>query len=410
MFIAKFIEIERREKDVVIYAVDFNSIVSVSYSVLDILNKLKIKYGNNQVKDTDPLYRNLCMKNGVEKLYRYNFITNNTRNMETKYKNFTPTLKTVYLHVTQECNFHCTYCYAQHNLGKGMMMRYDRAKKYINKLYAEGIRQFILTGGEPLLNPDIDKIINYIRNKKDVYIELLSNGSLINYHILSLKYVDNIIISLDIKGSNNRKGISQEKILKNICGISKDLKDKISIRSVISKGEEKQVFYMKEEMNKLGFNYIYIPRLPNNTDDLKRFPNVYQIGDEGEWSKTMKVFRCGAGMSEIAVDWNGDIYPCQNLMRKNHLLSSLNNEKWNIEILNAKLTQTLKKANILEINKCKNCNMKYLCGGGCRALSYNVYGSYDHCLDFYCDYFYSMANEKLKRIAYNINNGGKYDI
>lgn len=400
MYISDFITIGKDEDYYRIYVPNHNSTVMVSEDMYILLNNLVAKYGKEEIDTSDKDYKNVVSSQDYSVLVKHNVITNDLNSLEERYRSFVPQLTTVYLHISQECNLRCTYCYAKHNLGKNMMMSSADATRYISQLYEKGARTFVLTGGEPLLNSDIGSIIDTIRGKKGTIVELLSNGTLLHDNHSILEKCDSCIISLDVGNSEQRRGISAIEILDNLSALPTSIKNKTSVRSVISKGEELLLPEMRKKIEVLGLRYITIPRLPNCVDDLAEFPDVKLIEKPSELIDTLTMVRCGAATSILSIDWNGDVYPCQNLMHREHLITNLDSPRWNEELKSSELRRTLCNAHVLNIDKCRHCDFRFVCGGGCRALSYNVYHSYDHCLDFYCEHFKRYAMDKLNRIVY----------
>ena len=160
---------------------------------------------------------------------------------------------------------------------------------------------------------------------------------------------------------------------------------------------------MRKRIEALGLSYITVPRLPNCSDDLAEFPDVSLIESPVELIDTLTMVRCGAATSILAVDWNGDVYPCQNLMHTEHLITNINSDLWYEDLMRSELRTTMRNAHVLNIDICKDCDVRFVCGGGCRALSYNVYQSYNHCLEFCCSHFKRYAYDKLNRIIYKRN-------
>ena len=99
------------------------------------------------------------------------------------------------LNITNRCNLSCRHC-SKHNSNSDDMKNW---RQIIDKLISLQVIQFYITGGEPLCNPEIISILNYIKNK-DKYFKLLTNGTLGLDRILqSVKFskYDSIQISLD---------------------------------------------------------------------------------------------------------------------------------------------------------------------------------------------------------------------
>jgi MoaA/NifB/PqqE/SkfB family radical SAM enzyme len=109
-----------------------------------------------------------------------------------------PLVATYY--VTTQCNFNCAYCEyfgARRNAQAEEQLDLDQALRVL-KTIRTGVDSLILTGGEPLLHPDIDQLIT--RAKRDVkfrHLTLLTNASLLHDHEGILPALDRLVISLD---------------------------------------------------------------------------------------------------------------------------------------------------------------------------------------------------------------------
>jgi MoaA/NifB/PqqE/SkfB family radical SAM enzyme len=109
-----------------------------------------------------------------------------------------PLIATYY--VTTQCNFNCTYCEyfgARRNPQAEEQLDLERAM-HVLKIMRTGVDSLLLTGGEPLLHPDIDQLIDRARHTlKFRHLTLLTNGSLLPDHEAILAALDRLVISLD---------------------------------------------------------------------------------------------------------------------------------------------------------------------------------------------------------------------
>ena len=92
------------------------------------------------------------------------------------------------LHITDDCNFKCSYCPQQH---QPRNMDFEIVKKAIKISMDKGtVTGFCFYGGEPLLNFSlIEKTIEYAKKVKDktgheFRFKLNTNGSLLTNDIL----------------------------------------------------------------------------------------------------------------------------------------------------------------------------------------------------------------------------------
>lgn len=80
----------------------------------------------------------------------------------------------------RRCNLSCSHCYSS-STDKDFPgeLNFQQICAVLNDLHTYGVRALILSGGEPLLRPDIFKIAHYARSL-GLYIGLSSNGTLID--------------------------------------------------------------------------------------------------------------------------------------------------------------------------------------------------------------------------------------
>jgi len=103
------------------------------------------------------------------------------------------------------CNLRCSYCDTAYAYDEGPAMSLDEIIKRVNRY---GCRNICITGGEPLLQENINKLINLLKkNHFNVYIE--TNGSQ-NIDVLPKAIVR--IVDIKCPGS----GMEQEMDWKNI--------------------------------------------------------------------------------------------------------------------------------------------------------------------------------------------------
>ena len=95
---------------------------------------------------------------------------------------FKPTqLHTITVSVTEQCCMKCKHCSQSAQYGNGIQFPYDSLKSLLSEAYGLGARYFGIFGGEPLMYPFLDDVVEYALKKgyKDVII--FTKGTLINY-------------------------------------------------------------------------------------------------------------------------------------------------------------------------------------------------------------------------------------
>lgn len=72
----------------------------------------------------------------------------------------------------------------------------------IDDLLARGVRYFTLVGGEPLLSPNIDSVIEHLY-QHNVFVNLTTNGALLPRRLDLARKVSNLTVSLDGDADSN---------------------------------------------------------------------------------------------------------------------------------------------------------------------------------------------------------------
>ncbi|BAL80251.1 radical SAM protein [Caldisericum exile] len=102
------------------------------------------------------------------------------------------------------CNFKCLTCYAANNARPDYrILDFSDMRKAIDKVIDLGIRDIYLLGGEPLLYKDLERFIEYFKNKTDKgFIGIVTNGSLITTErAQSLKNAGLDLFNISIDGT-----------------------------------------------------------------------------------------------------------------------------------------------------------------------------------------------------------------
>lgn len=113
----------------------------------------------------------------------------------------------VYYTISNKCNFRCQMCpHWQMQDDPGEYISPERMKQVIDQMADSGIREFGISGGEPLLRPQHTLDLLAYANSRGLYTHFVTNGSLLSEKILQ-EYNDagggHISISLDAIGEEH---------------------------------------------------------------------------------------------------------------------------------------------------------------------------------------------------------------
>ncbi len=330
--------------------------------------------------------------------------------------------------ITRRCNLRCKHCYEDAGK-KDIELDTNDAKRAIDILSKSGVVILAFSGGEPLVREDIFELIRYATSK-GLYTAIATNGTLLtkeNVKRLKESGLGFVQISLDgMKEFHEEfrgvKGI-YEKVLEGIRN-SVNAGFFTEIATTITKLNMDQIPKIIELAEQLNVNWVmlynFIPvgrgrdiievdLTPDEREDILRFafketcrrrtdilstaPQYARVAlqCEGEgiipthfYNPNLKgrlkslasfIGGCGAGRFYLAMEPNGDIYPCVFFPRdKKYLIGNILEDDFEELWINSKLLKELRDKNILKGN-CGQCNYRFYCGG-CRARAVNYFN--DH--------------------------------
>ncbi len=102
----------------------------------------------------------------------------------------------IVIEVNTTCNLRCRACFASKKASPTALAKKE-IKGVIDATRRLGIPNIRLTGGEPLLRPDLPELLKYAK-EKNLYVLLNTNATVLPEKMLGAisRYVDNILISL----------------------------------------------------------------------------------------------------------------------------------------------------------------------------------------------------------------------
>jgi len=320
------------------------------------------------------------------------------------------------LNLTHQCNFKCSYCYQNNYNYKPEYKQFmtvkdiDLIKEYLSQdcFDANEVEEVVFSGGESLLPENIDTINYALNNLPSKRFLMFTNGAnLFDYrrHI-DYNLIHKFQVSFDgtaeiIKYINkNSNSKIFEKIIDGIKYID-SLNKEISIvvmwtkeleqhidefitilkqNEIIDKSNMKVKFilakdyYSTSTINNDFYNLDYIcdiikkinPKLSEIGSSLDIFGEGssinYLIHRELNQKKSLIYKRCDLTKSvPFVFEPNGEIFWCLCLGSKNGCIGNYKENKY----FDKDKVLKLGNRTIFKIEKCKTCELKYLCAGGC---------------------------------------------
>ncbi len=320
-------------------------------------------------------------------------------------------LGTMVLEVAQDCNLRCRYCYAEGGAygGEPRLLSSSTARKAVRLLVQEaGDREsvtLVLFGGEPLLNmPAIEAAVEEVMTRgreaeKKVQISLTTNGTLLNPEIIDFLQRNRVSVSISLDGppdlhDANRPDVTGQgtyaRILPNLEELLHDSQAPVAARVTLPPDQWGRIEEVFDHLMGLGFHEagispaspITCELLPDPVQEetlltglssmvrrFKReagkgrilpFSNILDLLARLHLGQT-KSIACGAGFGYLAVDADGNFYPCHRLAGEEiFCVGGLDTGADADKIRSSLATLTAGKKQM-----CSDCWARTLCTGGC---------------------------------------------
>jgi len=343
-----------------------------------------------------------------------------------------PTQLGVWLHLTNQCNLRCTYCYVYKTPEK---MSLKTAKialtKIITSAKLHGFKKISIkfSGGECLLELDnLLKIVEFARNfaekiKIKIEFAVLTNGILINDSVAkklkefniqasvsldglgkfhnkqrifpsgkgSFNFVErgiemlrkhgiifNVSITITENNVANLPELTQYLLDKNIPFVFNFFRENPHVSEKLESDDKKLVKYIKIAYGLIG-------------DRPPRYSLINGLLDRVFFTKP-HIHTCGMGQNYIVVRHDGRIASCQMTLAKP--IGSIE-DKDVINTMKAGNFIRPRGLNVFGKSPCKNCQWKYICCGSCPLLTFSQKGKYN-LNSPYCAVYKALIPEALK--------------
>lgn len=296
----------------------------------------------------------------------------------------------LYIYLTNRCNLRCEHCYMYSGEWDISELPVDMWKKVLFDFYNSNGKSVTFTGGEILLYKDWIEVLKYAKSI-GLTVAVLSNGLLWTEELINAThlYIDQIQVSVDGYDDESyfkvRKMYGFSKAIKTIKLFSK-LGTNISLAvTPLYEGLDEFIKHFrtfvgpfrKENPNvhidlslelipgrnikpSVEENKEYKQKLRNLINEL--YPEYFCENFVVNYAETNKLSNCGYGGITIAPD--GGVFWCNRI---SELKSDYNIKTTPIKILKKISEKIREKTSVMHVEKCSKCEIKYICGGGCRV-------------------------------------------
>jgi len=315
------------------------------------------------------------------------------------------------IELTFRCNNNCVHCYcnlpaSDHN-EMVREMDTETIKKTIDSIVEEGCLWLFITGGEPLLRRDFNDIWVYAK-KKGLFLTLFTNGTLIDEEIADLLHEWRpFSVEITLYGATEKtyESITRQpgSFRRCIKGIERLIERGIflKLKTMAMKENFSEIGHMKEMAKRWGVSFRFDP-LINSRLNMDRSPLSQRLRPEEvvvldmideerrdawkdlcmraeEIKGSELLYDCGAGANSFHIDPYGNLYICIMARKEGYNLRKGSfKDGWN------SLIASLKGKRASPENKCRTCNLYYICGN-CPGWSQSEIGVDEGPVDYLCE-------------------------
>lgn len=287
-------------------------------------------------------------------------------------------LNKLYLHLTFDCPLHCAHCYADGGQRKMKELSPADFADMIQEAANQCFRSVVLTGGEPLVYVGFDDLLSLLEvvDKKGTKLILRSSFAFLvpesrMKQICTL--FDEIIVSMDGDRSTHdaRRGSGRYDLTVSSLeqAVRFGFSEKLGLCCTLSQKENEGApgDSVRAQAERLGIRKLrFRPVLPLGRGAGAKQESWHLCSEEIDFGDNFRPrFSCGLGQN-LYVEPNGDAYPCYAWCEPDKKLGNLAEMSLG-ELLDTGQLYEYCGHTVDTNEKCRNCEVRYLCGGICKA-------------------------------------------
>lgn len=295
----------------------------------------------------------------------------------------------VYIYLTNNCNQRCKHCYMYAGDIKVEEVDAEKWIPILDNLKRNNCKGVTFTGGEITVYNGFDLLIKHAHNI-GLLVTILSNGIAWNEKMIDelYPYIDEVQVSLDGYDSESyfdvRRYDGFEKAI-NCIKLFANRGTKVSMAvtplfnnldEFIDKFEKFALDFMDKFPSvfiKLNHELISgreVQISKDKNDEYRKklkllverlYPNYYT--ETFVLNYEDKSIRKNCGFGGISIAANGNVYWCNRIHELKSTINVFNSDMTHIFELGERIKNSTSVDNTIG---CKDCNVRYICGGGCR--------------------------------------------
>lgn len=337
--------------------------------------------------------------------------------------------RTMHVYLTNKCNLRCPHCYMFSGKANDNELATGEVQKLCEEYKKHGGVRVSFSGGEPLMRKDLPDIVEFAA-KVGLLVRIYSNGSLWNESLVAklARHIDSVQISIDGFSEESNMTIRGKGHFSDALNTI-DLLVKYGVNTAVAvtppyalleKDMDRYISFVNELTEKYnGHNFVIkfsesllngrdiCPTKADNQNYLQLINTLRRRiqGERYDIISFVKSFEQGVILDNcmfgsLNVASNGDVFYCARVSDLKPC-ANIRNTSF-VEIM-----RIMKKAEdetkISKLKPCDKCNIRYICGGGCRIDAFEgitdivnfdnqkcVSIKLRECLQTHKDFFYSL--------------------
>ena len=299
-------------------------------------------------------------------------------------------LRIVQLSLVDECNLDCNYCYATDRPKSINRLTRKEHFKLIDDINGIAKKvEIVFTGGEPLLLPHMLELAEYAK-KLDNQVQLLTNGILITEQNAKRIADTFSLIKISIDGSTpeihdfHRGKGTFAKTLKAVDLLTQ-YEAPLQIAMTVTKRNIHDIGSMTKMFgSRLTFAPLFVAGQAKGKKELFITGNEYYealssvngvkplsyLCSDLAASKQKRIMKCAMGDGEISISDTGDVYPCQLLHFPQFRAGNIRKQSLKSIYETSEVLRSCSKLTVSEVAGCDKCEIRFICGGACRARAF----------------------------------------
>ena len=310
----------------------------------------------------------------------------------------------LHLHLTNKCNLHCPHCYMKSGVTLNDELTTDEIKTLCDEFRSCGGTDVSLTGGEPISRPDFLEIAEYI-SSIGMKISVFTNGFSWDKDMVdrfSKLNVEGVQISIDgyDEASNSTirgKGVFKRALNTIDLFVKHHIYVKIAVTTPYEIIKEHQVEYISfskaliekygKDTIEINYSYFFMPGRELSPDRISEIKDEYyklvdevvtsvygEIEEDAFVSNLTDCIQDSCGYGGLNVLANGDFYFCDRIPDVN---KSGNIRNMTFSRIYKLMKIAEEAGRITNFKPCGDCELKFICGGGCRAEHFKTFTQID---------------------------------